>query len=587
MEVNNLQGELDDLAMAERKNQLSISEIRFRAAQQQRELNESELDQIRRLEMANEELSITSQKRTIQLMETSDAMKKAEERQSSLKKRSDELIKTVEMQTMGLTSLTDLLHQMRDGNITAAQALEIFGVRGGTAVLSLMSQVDAFDELVAANRTAAGTTEQFSTTLQQSSFEALRVFKSQVEEASITLGVHFVRALFDVDYQGQKTTGVLSDFGKTLNEPGGVVEQLTPKIIELANSLKEALPKAIDTMVGTIPLFVEVLDAVVKMLPALAKLGRFLTAIATPFVRVFELFVDLVNIVTAFDGSLSSLVDIFKALIHFVLELMVVINPVSLAFQILSVYFEDTNKTASKLFDTLADFTGVGKGISRIFGALTKRLPGLSRLFNNAGRGASNFLMRFRLIRKPVDFLRKSVDKLMESFSKLSGFLKNNRVSKFIGGIGKSLKDPRSSAEIVKSVEMTNRRNLAHAMGNTGTKGTAGLTPEQINAGLVARGVEVTPMPMFAKGGIVSKPTVGMIGEGGSSEAVVPLTNEKLKQIGVGIASASGGMGTNVTIGDIVINGDGLNKHEIQTMIERELPKIINRSMRRGAQGVI
>jgi hypothetical protein len=45
--------------------------------------------------------------------------------------------------------------------------------------------------------------------------------------------------------------------------------------------------------------------------------------------------------------------------------------------------------------------------------------------------------------------------------------------------------------------------------------------------------------------------------------------------------------GNNITIGDIVINGDGLNKHEIMAMIERELPKIINRSMRRGAQGVI
>jgi TP901 family phage tail tape measure protein len=583
MEVNNLQGELDDLAMAERKNQLSISEIRFRAAQQQRDLNESELDQIRRLEMANEELSITSQKRTIQLMETSDAMKKAEERQSSLKKRSDELIKTVEMQTMGLTSLTDLLHQMRDGNITAAQALEIFGVRGGTAVLSLMSQVDAFDELVAANKTAAGTTEQFSTTLQQSSFEALRVFKSQVEEASITLGVHFVRALFDVEYQGEKTTGVLSDFGKTLNEPGGVVEKLTPQIIELANSLKDTLPKAIDTMVATIPLFIEVLDAVVKLLPILAKLGRILTALVTPFVRLFELFMDVVNAVLTFDGSLKSLGNIVGSIVNLVLEAMVVFSGFGYVMRVLGVYFEGTNEKASKFFHFLGDLAGVGKAVFSLFRGLLKvlgKLPGLGRILTRVGA-------KFPRITNAVKGFKNMIDDAVKSVKDLGSAIRNNPVSRFLGKVKNALTDPRSSAEIAKSVNASNRMKLGHAMGNKAAGGTKGLSPEQINTRLRVMGVEPTPMPMFAKGGIVSKPTVGMIGEGGSSEAVVPLTNEKLKQIGVGIASASGGMGTNVTIGDIVINGDGLNKHEIQAMIERELPKIINRSMRRGAQGVI
>ena len=587
MEVNNLQGELDDLAMSERKNQLAISEIRFRAASQQRELTESELEQIRRLEMANEELSITSQKRTIQLMETSAAMKTAEERQSALKKKSDDLIKTVEMQTMGLTSLTDLLHQMRDGNITAAQALEIFGVRGGTAVLSLMSQVDAFDELVAANKNAAGTTEQFSTTLQQSSFEALRVFKSQVEEASITLGVHFVRALFDVDYQGQKTTGVLSDFGKTLNEPGGVVEKLTPQIIELANTLKTNLPSAIDTMVATVPLFIEVLKAVVRILPALALLGRILTALATPLVRLFGMFMDVVDAVLTFDGSLKGLLRIFTTLFTFLMEGIVLFTGVGYALRVLGVFFEGTNETASKFFHTLADFAGFGKGLAKIFGKIGKRLPGLGRMFRGAAGGAGSFLKSLNFLKRPINFITNKVNALKSAVQQLGNVLKNNRFTKFFGRVKDSLLDPRSADEIAKSVQMSNRTRLGQAMGNRGTGGTAGMTPEQMNQALLARGIEPTPMPLFAKGGIVSKPTVGMIGEGGDREAVIPLTNDKLKQIGAGIASASGGMGANISFGDIVINGDGLNKHEIQAMIERELPKIINRSMRRGAQGVI
>lgn len=595
MEVNNLQGELDDLAMSERKNQLAISEIRFRAASQSRELNETELDQIRRLELANEELSITSQRRTIELMSTSEAMKKAEERQSSLKKKSDDLIKTVEMQTKGLTSLTDLLHQMRDGNITAAQALEIFGVRGGTAVLSLMSQVDAFDELVAANNRAAGTTEQFSTTLQQSSFEALRVFKSQVEEASITLGVHFVRALFDVDYQGQKTTGVLSDFGKTLNEPGGVVEQLTPKIIELADVLKQNLPSAIDTMVATVPLFIEVLAAVAKMLPVLAKLGRILTALVTPFVRLFELFMNVVNAVLTFDGSLKSLLNILSSVFNFVLEALVVFSGFGYVMRVLGVYFEGTNEKASKFFHFLGDLAGVGKAVFSIFRGLLKlltKLPGLGRVLGRVGA-------RFPKITKAVKGFRNMIDDAVKSVKDLGSAIRNNPVSRFFGKVKNALTDPRSSTEITNAVAASNRMKLGHAMGNKAAGGTRGMTNDQMVEALQTRGIEPTVATMFAKGGMVMGPTLGIIGEGRDNEVVLPLNDGVMDRLAssiiegqrnvLGRADKVGGdsVANNITIGDIVINGEGLNKHEIQAMIERELPKIINRSMRRGAQGVI
>jgi len=592
MEVNGLQSELDELAMSERKNQLSISEIRFRAASQSRELNETELDQIRRLELANEELSITSQRRTIELMSTSEAMKKAEARQSSLKKKSDDLIKTVEMQTKGLTSLTDLLHQMRDGNITAAQALEIFGVRGGTAVLSLMSQVDAFDLLVAANMKAAGTTEQFSTTLQQSSFEALRVFKSQVEEASITLGVHFVRALFDVEYQGDRTTGVLSDFGRTLNEPGGVVEKLTPKIIELANTLKQNLPSAIETMVATVPLFIEVLAAVAKMLPVLAKVGRVLTALVTPFVRLFELLMNVVNAVLTFDGSLKSLLNILGSVFNFVLEALVVFSGFGYVMRVLGVYFEGTNEKASKFFHFLGDLAGIGKAVLSIFRGLLKlltRLPGLGRVLARVGA-------RFPKITKAVKGFKNMIDDSVKSVKDLGSAIRNNPVSRFFGKVKNALTDPRSSKEIANSVAKSNRMKLGHAMGNKASGGTKGMTNDEMVEALRLRGIEPTMATMFAKGGIVMGPTLGMIGEGGDREAVIPLTSKNLRQIGAGIADVSEVSNTsnqyneeitNLTIGDIVINGDGLNKHEIQAMIERELPKIINRSMRRGAQGVI
>jgi hypothetical protein len=57
--------------------------------------------------------------------------------------------------------------------------------------------------------------------------------------------------------------------------------------------------------------------------------------------------------------------------------------------------------------------------------------------------------------------------------------------------------------------------------------------------GVGGKGFEVPNIPMLANGGIVTGPTLAMIGEGGESEAVIPLS--RLDQM-------TGGGGNNVTI---------------------------------------
>ena len=44
-------------------------------------------------------------------------------------------------------------------------------------------------------------------------------------------------------------------------------------------------------------------------------------------------------------------------------------------------------------------------------------------------------------------------------------------------------------------------------------------------------------MPKFAEGGIVRSPTIGLIGEKGYSEAVIPLTKRHMEKIGIGGAA--------------------------------------------------
>lgn len=51
----------------------------------------------------------------------------------------------------------------------------------------------------------------------------------------------------------------------------------------------------------------------------------------------------------------------------------------------------------------------------------------------------------------------------------------------------------------------------------------------------------------FAKGGIVTAPTLAMIGEGGENEAVIPLNHENLSAMGGGSKNPSGGIVVNIT----------------------------------------
>jgi len=61
-----------------------------------------------------------------------------------------------------------------------------------------------------------------------------------------------------------------------------------------------------------------------------------------------------------------------------------------------------------------------------------------------------------------------------------------------------------------------------------------------IQSGLLLAGAAGLALAGFAKGGIATQPTMGMVGEAGVSEGVIPLTARNLSAIGRGIASASG-----------------------------------------------
>jgi hypothetical protein len=71
--------------------------------------------------------------------------------------------------------------------------------------------------------------------------------------------------------------------------------------------------------------------------------------------------------------------------------------------------------------------------------------------------------------------------------------------------------------------------------------------------GLGGRGFSVPNIPMLAEGGIVTGPTLAMIGEGNGPEAVIPL--DRLNGMGGGITvNVTGGLATSAEIGQAIVN---------------------------------
>ena len=91
--------------------------------------------------------------------------------------------------------------------------------------------------------------------------------------------------------------------------------------------------------------------------------------------------------------------------------------------------------------------------------------------------------------------------------------------------------------------------------------------------GGVGAGIE-----MLAEGGVVTRPTLAVVGEAGP-EAVIPLDR-------FGSTGAGSGTGTVINFGPITINGN-MGPGEVRDVIRAEFPRILKNSYGTGARGVV
>ena len=189
--------EMTGMSLDQQRNNLRIMQIRKKAEKQGRDLTMSEMDRIAKLEMANSDLDMSLQESAIRRTEMkmkSDDLKDAEK---GLGSEFSQLNSEVSSQIMGLTSLVDVLDQLQASGATTAQIMEVFGVRGGGAILALLGQHAGFEELVRDLENSGGAAEEMAEIIGSTTAAEIAKMKSAFDEVMLSIGQEFLPILRD------------------------------------------------------------------------------------------------------------------------------------------------------------------------------------------------------------------------------------------------------------------------------------------------------------------------------------------------------------------------------------------------------
>ena len=297
-EIRMLNGELTDLSIEQQSNSLAIEQIRQRAARRNRELTETEVKQIERLEKANDSLRMNEMSLDLERAKTQRSLTILTERERELDAESKTLMKTVEQQATGLTSLGDVLDQLANSGATTTQILEIFGVRGGTAISSLLTQRHAFHALVKENEDAAGATREFTESIQGqddalgSAKESFFLFMSAIQEAMLSVGEPFIEMLAEI---ALKFKDEIAD---------GIKDNL-PLFKDLAIQIGLALEQLVPMAIHAMPAFINAIKVLVPLVTIMAQGFMILMMVLSPFLQL------LAGILQILQGIASIVIGIF------------------------------------------------------------------------------------------------------------------------------------------------------------------------------------------------------------------------------------------------------------------------------------
>ena len=197
----------------------------------------------------------------------------------------------MESQTTGVISLVDILDRLNETGATTAEILEIFGVRGGGAVLALQAQTEAFRELATANEEVAmaaangdSMTKKFVGTLETSTAFALKETQSKFEELALVVGEPFAELLSQEDGVLDMFNSVADNLAENRQLFEDIAESVETSVLPaIAEALKpENIDKFEEGLRATIPIIIEIGETMQKVAELISPFLDFFLA-ATDF----------------------------------------------------------------------------------------------------------------------------------------------------------------------------------------------------------------------------------------------------------------------------------------------------------------
>ena len=286
-ELDALNGKLDNLSIDQQRNQLDIMRIRAKADREGRELTADELKRIDKLEQANRSLAIEQADVSLKQQIASREARKHNKVLADQEAEYTNLNDVVASQTMGITSLTDVVNQLSASGATTAEILEIFSVRGGTAIMALMGQREGFLELVEANMQAEGAMKSFLSTMMLTTDFMIKTVISSFEETRLEVGKIFAELITQdaglAESLRNISESVRNNKEQWMELKEGLAEDVLPllfSIPDIINSLITAFTIArpfITFFANTMKILGVVLTPVFMLLEGIAKLIDFLS----------------------------------------------------------------------------------------------------------------------------------------------------------------------------------------------------------------------------------------------------------------------------------------------------------------------
>ena len=466
--LKQLTDEMTDMSIEQQKNNLDIMKIRARAEREGRELTEREISQIQQLESANSSLQLNMEETRLQQNMMRRDAERASAKLGEQEKTFSDLNKQVQMQTTGITSLSELFDQLSASGATTSQILEVFGIRGGSAVNAIMAQKGAFDALVASNENAQGRTEEFSEVLRGSSKNALLELRSAFEDFMLDVGAPFALMLME-------------DLVPAAKE---FIEEMKPLIPTFADIASEMGDQIIPLFEALLPLVEMGVENMALFVPILSVLARVLNGIMVYFQPFLEML-------AGFASAIEALLE--------------------------------------------GDLNG-------FFGGLLQGLMGLTKVLTPV----------VRLIEAVLEGLgfTATVDEAVGQEGATSAALQGAAAGAVIGSV----------------------------IPGVGT----------IAGGVIGGGIGLATA-LFEEGGLVTQPTLGMVGEAGP-ELIIPLSASKRQRredlLG-GIESNNPSVSLTITGGIHIGAGNNINPAQVRQIMEQQLPVALRQASLNQTRGTI